>query len=257
MNLLVLKLILTPSLIGAASMAGRKWGHAISGWIVAMPLTTGPITLLLALTHGTAFAADAAVGALTGGLSLASFLWVYARLSQRWSWLPTLAAATLAFGAVTAAFRVVALPVVPLFVGVLAAFWIVLRSLPPDSGSDLAPEVVPGPWDIPLRMLVATGFVFLLTGIAPAMGPHLTGLLAPFPIFTATLGAFTHHLYGPAAVMSVLRGLVVGLFSYASFFFTLALLLVPAGILLAFAAAIAVEFAFQGIALLLLQKRSE
>jgi hypothetical protein len=116
-------------------------------------------------------------------------------------------------------------------------------------------EVLPGRWDIPLRMIVATAFVVLLTGVAPALGPHLTGLLAPFPIFTATLGAFTHHLYGPAAVVSVLRGLIMGLFSYASFFFSLAALLQPVGIAVAFASAIVVMLVFQSLALWLLQRR--
>ncbi len=256
MNTLLLKLILTPSLIAAASLAGRKWGHAISGWLIALPLTTGPITLLLALTHGTAFAANTAAGTLTGGFSLASFLWVYVQLARRWSWLPTLAASTLAFAISTAVFQGITLPLLPLFVAVLVAFWIVLRALPGGSGTEPMTEALPGRWDIPLRMVIATGYVLLITGTASALGPHLTGLLAPFPIFTATLGAFAHRLYGPAAVMSVLRGLVLGLFSYASFFFTLSILLEPAGILAAFASAIVVVCVFQGAALWLLQRRT-
>lgn len=257
MNVLLLKLVLTPSLIGAASLAGRKWGHSISGWLVAMPLTTGPVTLFLALTHGEAFAASAAAGALTGGLSLATFLFLYARLARGWGWLPTLVASTLGFAAVTAIFGGITPPLLPLFAGVLAAYWIVLRTLPSNSNSEIAVDVLPGRWDIPLRMVVATAFVVLLTGVAPALGPHITGLLAPFPIFTATLGAFTHHLYGPAAVMSVLRGLVMGLFSYASFFFTLALLLEPAGTGGAFAIAVVVELVCQGIVLWLLQRGTD
>jgi len=65
-NLTLLKLIVTPALIGLASLAGRKWGHAISGWLVALPLTTGPIVFFLAVSHGPAFAAETAAGILTG-----------------------------------------------------------------------------------------------------------------------------------------------------------------------------------------------
>jgi hypothetical protein len=94
----------------------------------------------------------------------------------------------------------------------------------------------------------------LLTSLAPSFGPRLTGLLAPFPLFTATLAAFAHRQYGPAAAIRVLRGLMMGLFAYASFFFMLALLLVPAGIAPSFVLAFLVMLTLQGISLWLLQR---
>jgi hypothetical protein len=63
---IALKLILTPILIGSASLAGRKWGAALGGWLVGLPLTSGPIALFLALEQGTAFASRAALGILFG-----------------------------------------------------------------------------------------------------------------------------------------------------------------------------------------------
>jgi hypothetical protein len=85
-NLLLLKLILTPALIGLASLAGRRWGHAISGWVVALPLTTGPIVFFLAITHGPAFP-RIAVGILTGNFSLVVFIIIFAHTL---AWLPAL-----------------------------------------------------------------------------------------------------------------------------------------------------------------------
>ena len=64
--MLVWKLVLTPALIAAASLAGRRWGHAVSGWLVGLPLTSGPVALFLALERGTTFAADASLGSLAG-----------------------------------------------------------------------------------------------------------------------------------------------------------------------------------------------
>jgi hypothetical protein len=52
MDILVLKLILAPVIIGSASLAGRKWGPVVSGWIVGMPLTSGPVIFFVALSHG-------------------------------------------------------------------------------------------------------------------------------------------------------------------------------------------------------------
>ncbi len=256
MNILLLKLVLTPSLIGAASLAGRKWGHSISGWFVAMPLTTGPITLFLALTQGTSFAARTAAGTLAGAFSLVAFVIAYARLARHWAWLPTLAASTLAFALITAALQQTTFPLVPLWAGVVLVLALAIQLLPRDFDSGPTPdEGLPGRWDIPLRMAIATGFVLLITGVAPALGPHLTGLLIPFPIFTATVAAFAHHQHGPAAAISVFRGLLMGLFSYASFMFTLALLLETAGIAVAFAVAIVVVLVLQAGSLWLLQRR--
>lgn len=249
MSLLALKLILTPALIGLASLAGRRWGHAISGWIVALPLTTGPIVFFLALSHGPAFAADAAAGTLAGCLSLAAFTSSYARLALRWPWPTTLAISSLAFFAMTALLRPVRLSPLALWMLALTSLLVAYRLLPRASSPTSVTQQLPGVWDIPLRMLIATGFVVAITSLAPAVGPHLAGLLAPFPFFTAILASFAqHHSGGPAAV-SVLRGLQIGLFSYASFMFTLALALVPLGTVLAFGLAILVVIIFQGFAL--------
>ncbi len=105
-----------------------------------------------------------------------------------------------------------------------------------------------------MRMIIATAFVVLITGVAPALGPHLAGLLSPFPLFTATLAAFGQHLHGPAAAIKVLRGLLMGLFSYATFMLTLSLLLEPAGIATAFAAAIAITATIQAVTLWLIRR---
>ncbi len=257
MNTLLLKLVVTPAIIGTASLAGRRWGHSISGWLIALPLTTGPITLFLALSHGPAFAATSAAATLAGGMSQAAFVTAYSQLAWRWKWPATLGAAVLSFAILTALLQQVTLPLVPLCAVVFLVFALVLRALPRQKDErEAVEESLPPRWDIPLRMTIATLFVVLITALAPSFGPRLTGLLAPFPLFTATLAAFAQHQHGPAAAIKVLRGLLMGLFSYASFFFMLALLLVPAGIGLAFAAAILVMLTLQGISLWILQRGS-
>lgn len=252
MSLTLVKILVTPALIGLASLAGRKWGHAISGWLVAIPLTTGPIVFFLALSYGPQFAADTAAGILTGCFSLVAFTMVYAELAQRWTWAPTLALASLAFFVLTAFLRNLRLPLVFVWIGVLLALVFALRLLPEAAPAPGSAQQLPARWDLPLRMVIATGFVLLITSLAPVVGPHAAGLLAPFPLFTATLAAFAQHQSGGAAAISVLRGLLLGLFGYACFMFTLALLLVPAGILPALALALLVLFSFQALALRLL-----
>ena len=141
---------------------------------------------------------------------------------------------SLAFIGATAALQGVSLAPVPLCMIGLVALVATLYLLPTkrrggrDERSERAstaatPTAASIPrWDLPARMLIATGFVVLLTGIAPALGPHLTGLIAPFPVFATILAAFAQRQSGPAAAVGVLHGLLLGLFSFAAFFLTLA-----------------------------------
>ena len=73
MNIFVLKLILAPIIIGSASLAGRRWGPAVSGWIDGMPLTSGPVIFFVALRLTSAFAANAALGGWVGVVSLVAY----------------------------------------------------------------------------------------------------------------------------------------------------------------------------------------
>jgi len=103
-------------------------------------------------------------------------------------------------------------------------------------------------------MVVTTGFVVLLTGVASLLGPRLTGLVTPFPLYGMMLSGFTHALEGPARAAGALRGLLLGLYCFTGFFFVLAALLERAGVALAFTAAAAVALAIQSLALWALRR---
>src|SRR5438105_6889291 len=108
MNTLLLKLIVTPVLIGAASFAGRRWGE--SGWFIGLPLTSGPVCWFLALEQGTGFAAAAARGCLAGAAAEAGFCLAYAVAGRHAGWFRCIAAGTLAYAAGAALLQVASLP---------------------------------------------------------------------------------------------------------------------------------------------------
>jgi hypothetical protein len=83
MQNVVVKVVVTPLLIGGASLAGRRWGHQLGGWLVALPLTSGPVGFVLATDHGAAFAAQAATGMLAGTISQVMFASTYRALAAR------------------------------------------------------------------------------------------------------------------------------------------------------------------------------
>lgn len=251
MDTLLLKIVATPLLIAGASLAGRRWGPVVSGWLVGLPFTSAPITFFLALDHGLPFAAAAAAGTLAGTISQAAFILGYAWLATRSGWFWALLAGCLGFAVGTAILQHVLAPAAVLFPAVIVTLAIALWLLP-----DQLPAAPASPlplWDLPLRMVVATTFVLLLTGAAAALGPHLTGLLAPFPLYGSILAVFAHRLQGPAAAIAVLRGLLFGLFAFATFFLVLASLLPRVGIIAGFALAIIAVLAVQGCSLWLLR----
>lgn len=241
-------------MIGLASLAGRRWGPSVSGWLVALPLTSGPVTFFLALSHGTAFAAAAALGTLTGTLSQPAFCLTYGWVALRCNWLVAFLAGVLAFAACTVVLQYLTLPLPLLFLAAIVALALAFLLLPKDTATFAAKTISPPRWDLPARMVLATAFILLLTGLASTLGPRLTGLLAPFPLYVSILTIFAHRLQGAASAINVLRGLLLGLFGFASFFLLLSLLLEPAGIALAFLAAIAAALALQGISLWAMQR---
>jgi len=247
MDNLTLKLVVTPALIGAATLAGRRWGQSIGGWLVGLPLTTGPVAFFIALDHGESFAAAAVVGSLAGAVAEVAFSLAYGWSALRYSWPPALLAGTVAYAAVATLVQGLALGAVALFALVIVALVLSLRLMPrgaPGAGPMMAPR-----WDLPARMVLATTVVLVLTGLAPRLGARWSGLLATYPLFAAILTAFGHRLQGAGAAIGVLRGLLFGLFSFAGFCLVLALGLVPLGIAGAFAAAITVALLAQGISL--------
>jgi hypothetical protein len=254
---LALKLVLTPMLVGAASLAGRRWGSEIGGWLVGIPFTSGPIAFFLALNPGPRFAAATAAGILAGVASQAAFCLAYAWVAQRYGWAPSLLAGSAAFFIITTLLTFIVWPAPALFVAMIAVLAISLRLMPysrgtptlPLSRSDGEGNISYPRWDIPARMVVATAFVVVVTAAAPLLGPHLAGLLAPFPIYATVLATFAHRISGVAPAIGVLRGLLLGLFSFAGFFLMLAELLAGQGIVIAFAAAILVALAIQGLSL--------
>ncbi len=247
MDTLMLKVVLTPALIAAASLAGRRWGSVISGWLVGLPFTSAPIIFFLALSQGAPFAAATATGTLAGGVSQVAFCLMYSWLAWRGGWLWALVGGSLAFAVSTVALHGFEFAPLPLFVGVLVVLTVALRLLPRDGSAkaataslsiSVAQAAAPPWWDLPARMAIATGVVLLLTASAPLLGPQLTGLLAPFPVYAAILTVFAQRQRGPAVAVGVLRGLLLGLYAFATFFLVVATLIMPLGVALTFVVAI-------------------
>jgi hypothetical protein len=241
--LLILRLVLVPILIAAVTLASRRWGPRVAGFVTALPAVAGPTLAFYALEQGSVFAADAARGSLLGLVGVAAFCLAYARASMRLHWAPCLLIGWLSFAVVTAAmYRVDAGPIPALLIAVAALFG-VRQALP--APQPVLPAAGTPRWDLPLRMLSAAVLVFVLTSAAERLGSSVSGILTPFPVATAILAGFTHAQRGSAACVEFLRAYIPGLCGFAIFCVGLALTLRHLSVAWSFSAALATQLVLQ------------
>jgi hypothetical protein len=242
---LALKLILAPAFVVGASLTARRFGPRIGGLVGGLPVVAGPILLVLAIIHDRAFATRSATTSLLGLVSLSAFVLVYGFAAQRLRWPGALVLAWLAFLAMTAfasAFRIAATPAL---VVAFASFALARAVLPVPAAGSAPTAVAPPSWDLPVRAACAAAMVLAITAASAGLGPRLSGLLAPSPIITTVLAAFTHAQLGSDATLRLLRGMLTGFFAFALFCWTVALTLPHTSIALAFALATAVALLTQ------------
>ena len=233
---LVLRLALAPALVGAATLAARRWGPSAGGWMASLPVVGGPVLLVFAADHGPAFGAQAAASTTLGLISLAVFTTVYA-LSARSGrpWAVCLVTGWSSFVLMTAFLSFFAVPAAVALGAALVSFQLLRRRLEP-----VIPNNAPGrklPADIYLRMLAALVMVVALSLVSGLMGSQLSGLAAPFPVIGSVMAAFTHATRGREALQGYSAALLQGLPSFACFTTIVAFALQPWGLLTAFLAA--------------------
>lgn len=230
-------------LLGLISLAGRRWGPGIAGWLAGFPVLTGPILVFLALERGNAFAAQVAAGSLAAVCATTSFNLVYARMAQRRGW-------PLAVLAGLGAWLLVGALIQPLATSLWTSLALALAALL------LAPWLfprVPLPGrlkplpraELVLRMAAAAALTVVVTGVAGLVGPSWSGLFAVFPMIALVLAAFSHAAHGPAHVVPLFRGMVGGHYSFSVFCLAVALALPAHGAVLSFSLATALAVATQ------------
>lgn len=249
-TLLAAKILLSPLCVVAVSLAGRRWGVAVAGVLGGLPVVAGPILLVETLLHGRGFGADAAAGTLLGLAALTAFVVVYGRVATAAGPIRSVLCGWTAFLLGIAVLTLIQPPPGLSLILVVACFALGLRLLPPVPWSPPATTSPPW-WDLPARALAALGLVLALTAVSGALGPHLSGLLAPFPIVTSVLAVFIHSHDGFAQVSILLRNFLVGFYGFAAFCFVLAIALPALATAAAFGLATAAALAAQGTTLLL------
>ena len=94
-------------------------------------------------------------------------------------------------------------------------------------------------------LLLAAALVLAVTGAAAALGPAVTGVLAPFPVASSVVAAFVLAQRGFPATVATLRGLLRGLVGFAAFCATVAVLAERAAVGVVFAVALVLSLLTQ------------
>ena len=244
--MLALKLLLLPSLIFGLTLAGRRWGPAVAGWLSGLPIVAGPILFFVSIEQGREFGATAAEGTLSGLVAVLTFVVAYAWTATRKSWLVSLLTGWLAYSVAVLLLDSFRLPLIVSGLVDVVVLWYTARLLPRVE----APSVVPvlNRAEIVLRMLAGVALLLLLTYFASGLGPRLSGLLAMFPTLGSVLAAFSHRHAGPEFAIQLLRGMVLGLYAFVAFTVVLALSLTSFQIGTSFVLAIGCALLVQGTA---------
>jgi hypothetical protein len=246
-GVLVLKLVVTPLLIAVATLVARRWGPGVGGWLAGFPLTSAPVSIFLALEQGPAFAAGAAVGTLLGLAALGVSCLVYGRVARHTGWMGSTAAGLGAFVVGAALFGRITGSLLAAFALVCVTLVVAAVALPATSRGGAG--VPAPPWDLPARMIAATGVVLTLTTAASHLGPTLSGLLSPVPVFLLVLAIFAQRSEGADASIRVMMGGVIGSFAFAVFFLIVGIGLGRLGIAATYALASVSTIAVNGAAL--------
>jgi hypothetical protein len=247
--LLIFKLVLVPALIGAITLAGRRWGPAVAGWLSGFPIVTGPILLFVALEQGASFAAVTAAGALTGGLAWMTFALAYGWAALRLPWTLALFAGLCGYLAV----GIVLVLAAPPF-GLIAPLLVAAVLLAPHAFPRLTQPIglaAHSRIELWARMIAGGALTVAVTVLSPALGARFSGLFAVFPVMGIVLAAFSHRSSGNIFTIHLLRSMVFGFYAFTAFCLTLTLGLpalgVTAAFLLALGLSLSVHFCVLGV----------
>lgn len=249
--MLLLKLLVIPGFLLLISVAGKRWGPSVAGWLSGLPVVVGPILLFLAIEQGQAFAAQSAKAALSAMFAMIAFCICYAHVAQRTAWPWALTMSLLVWAALAVVLSLIppslTLSVIAAASALLAAPYLFPKVQPIFSGP------APKSDRLLLRMVAGALLTLAVTVLASTVGERWSGLLAVFPVLGSVMAVFSQQSRGPAFTAALLRATATGMYSFAAFCLVVALTLPDLG-LPAFGLGVAVSVAMLGVTRRLLAK---
>ncbi|SEB84924.1 hypothetical protein SAMN02787142_0450 [Burkholderia sp. WP9] len=242
--LLALKLVLVPAFLAALTVAGRIWGPTVAGWLAGLPVVAGPIVLLLALERGSTFAAQASAASIAAIAASEAFNFAYAWTCRRFAWPLALVVGMVGWVGVASLLTQLPAGLACAAVAACVAVAVSQSGLPRVNGH--VPAARLGLGDLAVRMLAGALLTVAVTTLSASMGATWSGLLSVFPLLGIVLAVSAQRAHGADFVALLMRGMVIGRASFATFFAVTASMLPRYGVWLSFLCAAVVSILVHG-----------
>lgn len=220
MLLILVKVLLAPLVVVAASALSNRLGPQWGGFFIGLPATSMPFLLVVWMANGSTAAAHGALGCLSGQVTCALFCIAYARIAPRL----TSVASTLAAIAIAATIGFATLSIGggwPVLALVLALAVVGLATWPHRGATRPAAS---SRWPIVQRMVLAGVAVATASSLAPHLGAHVAGALASLPLVLMSMTPSVHRTLGWQQATGLARGVLGSVPGTAAFLCCTALL---------------------------------
>lgn len=184
----------------AAERSGPFWGALIA----SLPLSAGPIYVMLALDHDAAFLSESAVGSMAATAATAVYILALTLACPR---LPVAAGVPLSLliwlGCIVA-IRTVPWSIVSSGALATGALLLSMAVTAPQRALRIAAPARRRAIDVPLRAILVALLAGIVTSASAIIGPEATGIAAVFPIVMTSLAVILQLRQGGQAVAAIM-----------------------------------------------------
>ncbi|MFN3656172.1 MAG: hypothetical protein ACK4UO_02815 [Pseudolabrys sp.] len=201
---LLLKIVMTASIVVAASVVVERSGPFIGSLIASLPTAGGAALIILAMEHPPDFVAASAVGSIVSNAICAAFALSYAALAQRQSLLTSLSGAyALWFAAAYASSFIEWTAVRALLLTAVVFPLTIVAGRPFRAVSTGGRAVRLSFGDLAWRVGVVTLCVIVVTSASYSIGSFASGVFVYFPVALGSYFVILHPRIGGPAAASV------------------------------------------------------
>jgi len=206
---LTIKIVAVAALVIGALTAAERAGPFWGALIVSLPVSVGPTYLILALDHDSGFIARTALESLAGNAAIGLFLVAYALLGAGRGVAAALGGSIAVWAVASVLVGQISWIAATATLANLAVFGIGAWATRRQAASGAALGRRDKSWyETPLRALSVGLLVASVTSVSYAIGPRATGLLAMFPIASASLAGILHPRFGGRAVVPIMASAI-------------------------------------------------
>lgn len=253
---LLLKASLVACVVIAVTMASERSGPFWGALIASLPVSIGPIYIVLAIDLPASFISRGLLSSLATNAATVCFLVVAALAATRTAPAATVALAAAAWIAVTLVIHQIDWPVwnaAALNAAAVALALAALRIWVRPGAATAAPRR----WfDLPLRALLVVSLTIFVTAASTALGPKYSGILAITPVvFISATIVLLNRIGGPATAATLSRA-VLPIAGFALALLTAHLATARFGSAIGLALGLATSLGFSGCLAILHLRRS-